>query len=108
MVGLCVSELRCAPGPSRRTDALRFSQGVRLRAGRSVCTRPRAECLEGRTLLAAAPVPAGAEFRVNTTVAGSQELFAEAPHAGLCLSCPGRRALCSYPPERTLAPMVGD
>ncbi len=31
-----------------------------------------------------------------------------APHVGLCLTCPGRRALCSYPEERTLAPSVGD
>jgi hypothetical protein len=39
------------------------------------------EALEPRTLLAAAPVAAGPEFRVNTNTAGSQELFAEAPHA---------------------------
>jgi ATP-dependent exoDNAse (exonuclease V) beta subunit len=25
-----------------------------------------------------------------------------APHRGLCLGCPGRRALCSHPPEATL------
>ncbi len=26
------------------------------------------------------------------------------PHAGLCTGCPGRAALCSWPPERTAAP----
>ena len=28
----------------------------------------------------------------------------EAPHRELCADCPGRRALCSHPPQRTLAP----
>jgi hypothetical protein len=28
----------------------------------------------------------------------------EHPHRDLCLGCPGRRSLCSWPEERTLAP----
>jgi ATP-dependent helicase/nuclease subunit A len=28
----------------------------------------------------------------------------EAPHRELCADCPGRAALCSHPPSRTLAP----
>ena len=61
----------------------------RLRRYRSCTTAPAAagvaaaEPLEARALLAAAPVavPVGDEFPVNTHTAGSQELFAEAPHA---------------------------
>ena len=26
------------------------------------------------------------------------------PHRDLCATCPGQPALCSWPPERTLAP----
>lgn len=33
---------------------------------------------------------------------------AAAPHRELCLTCPGRRALCSYGEEMTLRPRVGD
>jgi ATP-dependent helicase/nuclease subunit A len=29
------------------------------------------------------------------------------PHRELCADCPGRRALCSWPEERTLAPAAG-
>lgn len=43
--------------------------------------RPESEPLEARLLMATAPLPAGAEFRVNSHMTGSQELFAEAPHA---------------------------
>src|SRR3954471_8912060 len=64
--------LHYAPGARRKAAA-----GKRVGA----FARDAVEPLERRVLCAAAPVPAGAEFRVNTNTAGSQELFAEAPHA---------------------------
>ena len=30
----------------------------------------------------------------------------ETPHRELCGTCPGRRSLCSWPEERTLAPQT--
>ena len=60
MVGLCVR------GP-RRAHRRRGRVGF--------------EALEARRMMAAAPAPAGPEFRVNTHTAGSQELFSEAPQA---------------------------
>ncbi|WP_205697431.1 exodeoxyribonuclease V subunit beta [Conexibacter sp. SYSU D00693] len=39
-------------------------------------------------------------------LAGRFPVAAE-PHVGLCLSCPGRRALCLHPESRTLAPTAG-
>jgi hypothetical protein len=69
---LWVLGLRYAPGRRRNAAA-------RERAG--LAARQATEPLERRVLCAAAPIPAGAEFRVNTNTAGSQELFAEATHA---------------------------
>jgi hypothetical protein len=69
---LWVRGLRDAPGKRRQAAA---------RRRRDVEPAAPVHSLEPRVLLSAAPVPAGPEFRVNTTTAGSQELFAEAPHA---------------------------
>ena len=49
--------------------------------GKSDAATRLVEPLEGRALFATGPLPLGDEFRVNTATAGSQELFAEAPHA---------------------------
>ena len=74
-----------APVPSMRripVNGTRVHRVDRVRAARIPSPRrAHTERLESRTLLAAAPIAAGAEFRVNTSVSGSQELFAEAPHA---------------------------
>src|SRR5215207_1789663 len=74
MSGLWVRELRSSR-PRRRVGG----QGSYF--GQRCGVAPRCEPLESRALLAAAPVPAGAEFRVNVQTTGSQELFSEAPHA---------------------------
>lgn len=56
--------------------------GFCVREKRYRCRRrPEGEPLEARLLMAFAPLPEGGEFRVNSHTAGSQELFAEAPHA---------------------------
>jgi hypothetical protein len=36
-------------------------------------------------------------------VAGGRFVPTEQPHAALCATCPGQPALCSWPPEKTLA-----
>jgi len=69
---LWVRGLRNAPGERRKAAAA--GPGALAPAATS-------ESLESRVQLSAAPVTAGPEFRVNTNTAGSQELFAEAPHA---------------------------
>src|SRR5687767_14362256 len=74
MSGLWVREL--GSSRPRRHVGGRGSCFDRCRGGTPGC-----EPLEPRALLAAAPVPAGVEFRVNSQSTGSQELFSEAPHA---------------------------
>src|SRR4051794_28967842 len=59
---------------------LRYAQ-IRRGRGGSADRVALVERLEAPALLAAAPLPLGSEFRVNTNTTGSQELFSEAPHA---------------------------
>ncbi len=40
-------------------------------------------------------------------VAGGRYEVSSEPHYELCADCPGQAALCSWPPERTLAPREG-
>ncbi|MEJ7891944.1 MAG: UvrD-helicase domain-containing protein [Solirubrobacteraceae bacterium] len=56
---------------------------------------------------AAADAPALADALVQTAGGLLQGDFAptDTPHRDLCGSCPGRRALCSHPETRTLAPL---
>ena len=54
----------------------------------------------------AADAPALAERVVSLArgVLDGRYPVTERPHRDLCGDCPGRRALCSYSEERTLAP----
>jgi ATP-dependent helicase/nuclease subunit A len=46
-----------------------------------------------------------AELRERVAgVAAAEFPVSERPHRDLCLGCPGRRSLCTWPEERTLAP----
>jgi hypothetical protein len=62
-------------------DALGGRRAGAERRGERRTGQIRAEPLEPRVMLSSAPVAEGAEFRVNSNTAGSQELFPEAPHA---------------------------
>jgi len=54
----------------------------------------------------AADAPALAEqtTRLARGVLDERYPVTEAPHRELCADCPGRKALCSHPESRTLAP----
>ena len=49
-----------------------------------------------------------ADLRARVTaVTAAQYPVSDRPHRDLCLTCPGRRALCSHPPSATLAAEPG-
>ena len=81
----CAAERRASRSPTRSSSA---------RASRS----PRAST---------PPTPTGSKRELLALAAGllaGEYPVTPAPHRELCLTCPGRRALCSYDEEQTLRP----
>ena len=84
----CVAALPASRSPTR------FSSGRASRSARA--SRPPTPIAWRRELRALAGGLLAGEYPV-----------AAVPHRGLCLTCPGRRALCSYDEELTLRALGG-
>lgn len=83
--------------------ALRGGAAARVEVAYAFLERPQEPVVVRYEAADADELEAGLLALAAGLLAGDYPVTAQ-PHRDLCLTCPGRRALCSYDEERTLAP----